>query len=293
MTANSGLGLTINYPTAALFPYFENVAVKTWDNHVSTLQQKANGTGNGYNALIFGVDESIGKLNQAGNDNKIAIMLTTNYPCGKLDSNDNPNPGCTSGSQCNLVCDANDTSICSRDVNGKTLFSSNIQMLVIYSHPSNDYDFGCILQNSSRDFFYLNDSMSNSYASLNTITSNVLDIMCPLEEYTIQITEVKVSTSSLNVYQSYDAPFIEILNTHSSPINLKKITFEGLVIGSISNPPKPRLSNGEYLVLYNADIGNVTCQDCPCTKSDGNRCDNAIYIPCGTGYDCQFDSSMV
>ena len=289
MTENSKLALVVSYPTSSLYPYFEPLAKETWDSHISTLASKADGLGYGYNSLIFGVDDSIGKLG-SGTNNKIAMIITTNYQCGELDNSDKPQFPCTN---CKLVCNVNDTTICSVDVSGDTLLSENIRMLVIYSKPKNDYDFGCILQNPT-DFFYLNDSTSNSYDSLNTITSNILDIMCPMDEYTVKITEIKISGSLNADNKSYTSPFVEILNTNTFPINLREILFEGLVTGTASyDTTNDHWLDGTYLVLYNADIGNVRCQDCPCDKSDGALCDDAIYIPCGSAYRCQFDTSMV
>ena len=292
MTRNSGLGFVINFGTLTkTFPDNENVVTQSWDDHLSRIISRLNGTGLGYNSLVYGVDLTISKL--LGKSNRIGLMLASSHPCGTYTSTGLPNNHCvpnTGDCQLQFQCDINDTRICSREFQGNTLQSENTRMIVVYSHPTLNYDFGCIVQNTN-DIFFINDSASSTYHQLDIIAPDILDIMCPLDEYTITITEIKASTSSLKAYQSYDAPFIEILNTHAFPLNLKKLVFEGLVNGTISHAP--RINSDQYLVLYNADLGNITCHDCDCTKSNGILCDEAVYVPCGATYSCAFDTSMV
>ena len=189
--------------------------------------------------------------------------------------------------ECQLLCDSNDTSICSwaDDI------PSDLRLIVIYANNESNYDYSCIT-NKSEDFIYLNtSSVVDRYSLLPSLSPTILDIMCPLQEYTISITEIKIDTSSRVAYEAYNAPFVEIYNSNAFPISLEYLLFDGLINGRISTPT--RWNVDQYLALYNADIGDVICQNCSCTSDDNMYCNDALYIPCGSAYDCSFNSSMV
>jgi len=293
MTANSGFGISVQ---VAPYPNAEPIAVRNWSEHISFLTSTISGAGSGStNELITGLDNAVVHFSQftGSISNKYAIIMATDYPCDSWNANQNlPNLGCAPYGDivCQLRCSTTDTTFCSRF---DTLNNADIQAFVIYSNSVNDYDYGCITRNASTDFIYLNDAENNAFGSLPDITTTILDLMCPLDAFTVTINEVKIDTSSLQAYESYNAPFVEIYNSHSSALNLRQLRFEGLITGTFGGfPPAPRVSAGEYLVIYNADIGNVSCADCLCTKSNGVWCDGTVYVPCGASYNCQFDDTM-
>lgn len=74
------------------------------------------------------------------------------------------------------------------------------------------------------------------------------------------------------------------------------LNLNGLITGSITGY---NIDQGKYFVLYAEGEGDLTCTNCgensQCTlNSTTNLCNEAIYIPCGTSRNCQFndDSSI-
>eukprot|EP01084_Bolivina_argentea_P216254 367438_1 len=293
LNANSKLGFSIQQSP---YPDSENIAFKSWSDWITFIQISINGAGSGYNELVYSIENMIYRYGlSTGSNNRIAIMFTTNYPCGPYNpTNGNTHSGCGppfNTSTCQILCQVTDTTLCSKYTD---LIDNNIRVIVIYSDNVNNYDFSCITENIN-DFMYLNTTLnSNKYGLLGNVKANMLDIMCPLQIYNMSVTEIKLETSSIDIYNIHNAPFIELYNDNIFPINLKQLLFEGIISGnlSINDVINPRILTDEYLVIYNADIGNVTCQECNCIKTDGILCNNAVYIPCGINYTCQFNTSM-
>ena len=287
--------------SAGFFPYSwvqwgSGIKSESWSNWKNAITSDISGTGSFTNQLQYGVDTMQSEAYGLGTSNavsreRIAVMLAADVPCGPF-KNGSPQPECETGEQtgCTYECPGDGSYICSER---SDLISDDIRLIVIYSSPTEDFDYSCVTQSDS-DVFYISDAYTDSFGSLGDITSNVLDIMCPLDTYSLTISEIKVDSSSLDSLSAYDAPFIEILNENSFPIRLDSLLFSGLVTGTISSNDTATLKVNQYLVIYDAGIGSVSCSDCTeCTTSDGHECDDAIYIPCGSAYDCSFDDSMV
>ena len=276
---------------------YSNIRTDTWLAWKDAIATCINGPGNFTNQLQYGLNIMLQRYENCescnSTRNRIGIMLAAEHPCGPFFAG-TPYPDCFSNSDfCTWECPGpteNDSYFCNKQ---DDLISDDIRLVVIYSSPAEDFDYSCVTQ-SAADVFYISDAYSDSFGSLNNVTSNVLDIMCPLDTYSLTLSEFKVDSSSLDSLSDYDAPFIEILNENSFPIRLDSLLFSGLVTGTISSNDTATLKVNQYLVIYDADIGSVSCSDCTdCTTSDGHQCDDAIYIPCGSGYNCTFSSAMV
>ena len=283
ITESSAIGFNILHTYNIPYP----IKQKTWLEWTDFVINNISGKGVGFRDIVIGIDTMISQYIQLNNTNlnrkRIALLMTTSIPCRLLTIN-------SSSSSYELVCSEEDYSICDQY---EAIFDQNIRVIVIFVNDVNNYNYGCITTDSTQDFIYLNVSDDNAYSSINTITSTVLDAFCPLPSYTLTITEIKATQSSLNIndYENYSAQFIEIYNDYHASINLKHLYFEGLINGHLNR--NDTLPSSTYLVIYNADAGNITCKQCNCTKTDNIWCSNAIYVACGALYECQFDLSMV
>ena len=69
------------------------------------------------------------------------------------------------------------------------------------------------------------------------------------------------------------------------------LNLNGLITGSITGN---NIDQGKYFVLYDQDEGTLNCTNCgqsaQCTlNSTTNLCNQAVYIPCGSNTNCQFN----
>ncbi len=144
----------------------------------------------------------------------------------------------------------------------------------------------CLVGDTTNDVISI---ASYSESDLNASLPTIYQRICPIDTK-IKISEVKpINTGS--------APrFVEFFNMGMSITSSDTLNFDGLITGSITNN---NIDQGVYFVLFDEDDGgSLSCSQCgsqqQCTvNTSTNLCDEAVYIPCGNSYNCQFNSQSM
>jgi hypothetical protein len=119
--------------------------------------------------------------------------------------------------------------------------------------------------------------------AINTILPILTDVTCPVQ-YNLKLTEVQLDQDA-----GVGSQFVEFYN-EGTAVHMQDLSLSGIFSGPVTNTAGVYLQQGQYLVVYNADVDTPSCEDCLCPLS-GNWCSDAVYMPCGSAYSCSFDAS--